>query len=189
MWHLSFSWSKTTNYVSTFHEPPSFRPRCSWLSAIGHPRVGTKLHWARNPRLGKVNGKTHSHQGRILSQESLTPTAHRISFPTCLSHPRSIHLHCHTIHRLFHLPYLGFQQQVRPKFSDICSSYWTPSRRTHFLNTLSHLERVAHRLETYFFKQLQLNSIAVRTTTTTTTFPKTRVTTTTKNGYGHRKRK
>jgi hypothetical protein len=23
------------------------------------------------------------------------PTTHRPSFPTCLSHPRSIHLHCH----------------------------------------------------------------------------------------------
>jgi hypothetical protein len=23
------------------------------------------------------------------------PTTHRLSFPTCLSHPRSIHLHCH----------------------------------------------------------------------------------------------
>jgi hypothetical protein len=81
--------------VQTFHEPPSLRPRCSSLSAVGHPRAGTKLHRAGNPRLGKVNGKTHSYRGRILSQESLTPTAHRPSFPTCLSHPRSIHLHCH----------------------------------------------------------------------------------------------
>jgi hypothetical protein len=73
------------------------------------------------------------------------PTAHRLSFPTCLSHPRSIHLHCHTVHRLLHLPCLGLQQQAGPEFSELCSSYGTPSRRTHFHNTLSHLERVAHR--------------------------------------------
>jgi hypothetical protein len=34
----------------------------------------------------------------------LTPTTHRISFPTCLSHPRNIHLHCSTFHRLLHFP-------------------------------------------------------------------------------------
>jgi hypothetical protein len=73
------------------------------------------------------------------------PTAHRLSFPTCLSHPRSIHLHCHTVHRLLHLPYLGLQQQAGPEFSELCSSYRTPSRSSHFLNTLSHLERVSHR--------------------------------------------
>jgi hypothetical protein len=73
------------------------------------------------------------------------PTTHRLSFPTCLSHPRSIHLHCHTVHRLLHLPCLGLQQQAGPEFSELCSSYGTPSRRTHFHNTLSHLERVSHR--------------------------------------------
>jgi hypothetical protein len=87
--------SNSTNCVQTFHEPPSLRPRCSSLSAVGHPRAGTKLHRVGNPRLGKVNGKTHSYRGRIFSQEPLMPTAHRLSFPTCLSHPRSIHLHCH----------------------------------------------------------------------------------------------
>jgi hypothetical protein len=34
----------------------------------------------------------------------LTPTTHRLSFPTCLSHPRNIHLHCSTVHRLLHFP-------------------------------------------------------------------------------------
>jgi hypothetical protein len=72
-------------------------------------------------------------------------TAHRLSFPTCLSHPRSIHLHCQTVHRLLHLPCLRLQQQVRLEFSELCSSYETPSRRTHFHNTLSHLERISHR--------------------------------------------
>jgi hypothetical protein len=73
------------------------------------------------------------------------PTAHILSFPTCLSHLRSIHLHCHTVHRLLHLPCLGLQQQAEPEFSKLCSSYGTPSRSSHFLNTLSHLERVSHR--------------------------------------------
>ena len=34
-----------TNFVQTFHDPPSLRPCCSSLSAVGHPRAGTKLHW------------------------------------------------------------------------------------------------------------------------------------------------
>lgn len=33
-----------TNFVQTFHEPPSLRPPCSSLSAVDHPRAGTKLH-------------------------------------------------------------------------------------------------------------------------------------------------
>jgi hypothetical protein len=48
------------------------------------------------PRLGRDNRKLHNTTGRISSKEPLTPTTHRISFPTCLSHPRSVHLHCHT---------------------------------------------------------------------------------------------
>jgi hypothetical protein len=32
------------------------------------------------------------------------PTAHRLSFPTCLSHPGNMHLHCSTVHRLLHFP-------------------------------------------------------------------------------------
>jgi hypothetical protein len=34
----------------------------------------------------------------------LTPTSHRLSFPTCLSHPGNMHLHCSTVHRLLHFP-------------------------------------------------------------------------------------
>jgi hypothetical protein len=40
---------------------------------------------------------------------------------------------------------LGFNNRPDQEFSELCGCYWTPSRRTHFLNTLSHLERVAHR--------------------------------------------
>jgi hypothetical protein len=137
--------------VQTFHEPPSLRPRCSSLSAVGHPRAGTKLHRAGNPRLGKVNGKTPSYRGRIFSQESLMPTAHRLSFPTCLSHPRSIHLHCHQDSpSAANLPCLGLQQQTGPEVSEFCSSYRTPSRSSYFLSTISHLERVAHRFGNLF---------------------------------------
>jgi hypothetical protein len=34
------------------------------------------------------------------------------SFPTCMSHPRRVNLHCHTVHRQLHLPFLGIQQQA-----------------------------------------------------------------------------
>jgi hypothetical protein len=34
----------------------------------------------------------------------LMPTAHKITFPTFLSHPKNIHLHCSTVHRLLHFP-------------------------------------------------------------------------------------
>jgi hypothetical protein len=40
---------------------------------------------------------------------------------------------------------LGFSNRSDQEFSKLCSCYWTPSRRTPFLNTLSHLERVSHR--------------------------------------------
>jgi hypothetical protein len=140
--------------VQTFHEPPSLRPCCSSLSAIGHPRAGTKLHRARNPRLGKVNGKTHNYRGRILSQESLTPTTHRPSFPTCLLGVYTFTV-TRTVLRLLNLPCIGLQQQTGSQFSELCGSYRTPSRTSHFLRTLSHLERVTHRLGDLFFDQFQ----------------------------------
>jgi hypothetical protein len=112
---------------------------CSSLSAVGHPRSGTKLHRARNPRLGTVYRKTHSKRGRILSQEPLMPTAHRLSFPTCLSHPRSIHLHCHLDSpSAANLPCLGLQQQTGPEIFELCGSYRAPSRSSLLpLHTLS----------------------------------------------------
>jgi hypothetical protein len=133
--------------VQTFHEPPSLRPRCSSLSAVGHPRAGTKLHREGNPRLGKVYRKNTRKRRRILSQEPLMPTAHRLSFPTCLSHPRSIHLHCHLDSpSAANLPCLGLQQQTRPKISELCGSYRAPSRSSLLpLRTLSPGE-VTHRL-------------------------------------------
>jgi hypothetical protein len=46
---------------------------------------------------------TMQHEG-FPPRSLLTPTAHRLSFPTCLSHPGNIHLHCSTVHRLLHFP-------------------------------------------------------------------------------------
>ena len=43
-----------TNYVETFQDPPSFRPRCSSLWIVGHPWAGTKLHPSKGiPRLSR----------------------------------------------------------------------------------------------------------------------------------------
>jgi hypothetical protein len=56
------------------------------------------------------------------------PTAHRLSFPTCLSHPRSIHLLCHLDSpSAANLPCLGLQQQTGPEISELCGSYRVPS--------------------------------------------------------------
>jgi hypothetical protein len=56
-------------------------------------------------------------------------TAHRPSFPTCLFHPRSIHLLCHLDSpSAANLPCLGLQQQAGPEVSVLCGSYKVPSR-------------------------------------------------------------
>jgi hypothetical protein len=56
-------------------------------------------------------------------------TAHRPSFPTCLFHPRSIHLLCHLDSpSAANLPYLGLQEQAGPEVSGLCGSYRVPSR-------------------------------------------------------------
>jgi hypothetical protein len=56
-------------------------------------------------------------------------TAHRLSFPTCLFHPRSIHLLCHLDSpSVANLPCLGLQQQTGPEVSELCGSYRVPSR-------------------------------------------------------------
>jgi hypothetical protein len=75
------------------------------------------------------------------------PTAHRLSFPTCLSHPRSIHLLCHLDSpSAANLPCLGLQQQTGPEIlSSVAATGFLPGALS-FLRALSHLERVAHRL-------------------------------------------
>jgi hypothetical protein len=141
--------------------PIAYRPSMN-LPALDHathhfqqqvtPKLGLSSTETWNPRLGKVNRNTHSYRGRILSQESFTPTAHIRSFPTCLSHPRSMHLHCHSDSPSpVNLPCLGLQQKTGPEVSELCGSYWTPSRSSHFLRALSHLERVYHRFGNLLF--------------------------------------
>jgi hypothetical protein len=66
-------------------------------------------------------------------------TAHRLSFPTCLFHPRSIHLLCHLDSpSAANLPCLGLQQQTGLEVSELCGSYRVPSRSSLLpLRTLS----------------------------------------------------
>jgi hypothetical protein len=75
----------------------------------------------------------------MLSQESPTLTAHRPSFPTCLFHPRRMHLLCHLDSpSATNLPYLGLQEQTRPEVSGLYGSYRVPSRSSLLpLRTLS----------------------------------------------------
>jgi hypothetical protein len=75
----------------------------------------------------------------MLSQESPTLTAHRPSFPTCLFHPRRMHLLCHLDSpSAANLPYLGLQEQTGPEVSGLYGSYRVPSRSSLLpLRTLS----------------------------------------------------
>jgi hypothetical protein len=51
-------------------------------------------------------------------------TVHRPSFPTCLFHPRRIHLLCHLDSpSTANLPCLGLQEQAGPEVSELCGSY------------------------------------------------------------------
>ena len=99
--------SNSTNYVQTFHEPPSIRPRCSSRSEVGHPRAGTKLHPGQeNPKLGWGYRKTaQSNQQDSLQEPSYAHYSQNI-IPHMLVPPRSIHLHKHSP-SVLHLPSLG----------------------------------------------------------------------------------
>jgi hypothetical protein len=56
-------------------------------------------------------------------------TAHRPSFPTCLFHPRRVHLLCHLDSpSVASLPYLGLQEQTGPEVFGLCGKYKVPSR-------------------------------------------------------------
>jgi hypothetical protein len=74
-------------------------------------------------------------------------TTHRPSFPTCLFHPRSIHLLCHLDNpSAANLPCLGLQQQTGLKVSRLCGSYKVHSKSPLFpLRTLSPRERRSQR--------------------------------------------
>jgi hypothetical protein len=77
-------------------------PSGQWL-----PKIAT----VHNPYPHGLGQGTKPQQHSNHSNLNNTPT-NGLSFPTCLSHPRSVHLHCHTVHRLLHLPFLGLQQQA-----------------------------------------------------------------------------
>ena len=66
-------------------------------------------------------------------------TSHRLSFPTCMFHPMSIHLLCHLDSPLAaNLPCLGLQQPTGPEVSELYGSYRVPSRSSLLpLRTLS----------------------------------------------------
>jgi hypothetical protein len=126
--------------VQTFHEPPSLRPRCSSLSAIGHPELGLNSTRQGNSRLGKENkevaqkqqegsfipGATYAHNSQTLIPHMPAPPQE--STPSLL-----------LVHRPVHLPYLGLQQQAGPEVSEYCSFYGTPFQENSLPNKLSHL--------------------------------------------------
>ena len=111
---------------------------------MGHPRAGTELH----PRERKLDSgwgyREFSHTqppGRKISQESPTLTAHRPSFPTCLFHPRRVHLLCHLDSpSAASLPYLGLQEQTGPEVSSSMAATGFLLGVLSFLCALSHLE-------------------------------------------------
>jgi hypothetical protein len=86
-------------------------------------------------------------------------TAHRLSFPTCLFHPRSIHLLCHLDSpSAANLPCLGLQQQTRPEVSELCGSYRVPSRSSLLpLRTLSPGENHSQANNLFFQPQSPLS--------------------------------
>jgi hypothetical protein len=99
-----------------------------------------------NPRLGKVNGR------HTVYEEGFSPRSHLCPLLTDSHSPHAcptLGVYTFTVTkivlRLLNLPCLGLQQQTGPEFSQLCGSYRTPSRISHFLRALSHLERVAHR--------------------------------------------
>ena len=155
--YLSLSMVDSTNQVHAFHEPPSLRPNSSSAQQWVTPELGlSSTPKVGNPRLGWGYKEYTQSQG----MNSLPGTTHahcpRLSFPTCLFHPRSIHLLCHLDSPLAtNLPCLGLQQQTGPEVSEICCSYRVPSRSSLLpLRTLSPGERVDHRSRNLFF-QLQ----------------------------------
>ena len=113
--------------MQAFHEPPSLRPHCSSAQQWVTPKLGPSSTPGQGIQTkAEVTEKIAHTQpsGRKLSQESPMLTAHRPSFPTCLFHPRRVHL-------LYHLdspsaaslPYLGLQEQTGPEFSGLQGSY------------------------------------------------------------------
>ena len=73
-----------------------------------------KISTVHNPYPHGLGQGTKPQKYSNHSNLSNTPT-NGLSFPRCLFHPRSVHLLCHTVHRLLHPPFLGLQQQAGPR--------------------------------------------------------------------------
>jgi hypothetical protein len=132
---------ESTNQMQAFHEPPSRRPHCSSTQQWVTPELGLSSTPGQGIQTqAEVTGNSdiHNHQEER-SQESPTLTAHRPSFPTCLFHPRRVHLLCHLDSpSAASLPYLGLQEQTGPEVSGFCGSYRVPSKSSLLpLRTLS----------------------------------------------------
>jgi hypothetical protein len=114
----------TTNCVQTFHVPPSLRPHCSKLSAVGHPRAGTKLH----PGKGILNQADVSQTtGKTLSQVPTQTNSLQSLIPHMPVPPQEM---CpFSSQQSFGCPisFLGLQQQARQEVSEPCSCSLAPS--------------------------------------------------------------
>jgi hypothetical protein len=114
----------TTNCVQTFHVPPSLRPHCSKLSAVGHPRAGTKLHPGKGilnqDDVSQTTGKTPSQvPTQTNSLQSLIPHMHVPPQEMCpFSAQQSFG---------YPISFPGLQQQARQEVSEPCSCSLAPS--------------------------------------------------------------
>jgi hypothetical protein len=122
--------------VQTFHEPPSLRPQCSSLSAVGHPRARNKFHPGKGiPNQDDVSKTIEKTPSQVPTQtnnlQSLIP--HMLVPPQEVC-PFSAHqcLGCPTS-----LP--GIQQQVEQEVSEPCSYSLGPLGINS--QQFSHLER------------------------------------------------
>jgi hypothetical protein len=107
------------------------------------PELGLNSIGKGIPRLGKDNRKFAQTNGKDFLPG---PTyAHRpyTLMPHTPIPPQECTPSLSQVHRLF-TPLPWIQQKAGPKVSEYCSCYVTPSKRAHFLITLSHLERVSH---------------------------------------------
>ena len=131
---------------------------------------------------------TMKHEGfppRIL----LMLNFHRISFPTCMSHPENIHLHCSIVHQLLHTPSRASSTcRIINSQSSVVASRLPPGEITSpttsltwrdfltdlttcffFPKKLSHLKRVSHRPDNLL---LQSTVLTTRLFTSTPSQPK-----------------
>jgi hypothetical protein len=110
------------------------------------PKLGLSSIGQGNPRLGKVNERHTIYEEGFSPRSHLCPLLIDSHSPhVCPTPGVYIFIVTKTVLRLLNLPCLGLQQQTGLKFYEIYGSYKTPSRSSHFLCALSHLERVSHR--------------------------------------------